>query len=386
MDDATTEYFEGLTSRQHLARLAVRHTGDRARGKGVFAVDSVPQGAAVLCEEPVVAIQESENRGWCFGCGHCLRFIGGVCDQLQLLTQLPVDPSLLPFYPQIIQQRITPVPCPYGCDISFCSEACRDAAIYKGHGFLCEGPDQAPTAAAAFADFCRNSNDLLMLVAMMYARAASDVIRGVDIATALRPFSTFQSAEWWQVANGNSSVESQADFERDLKELTSTAVHLLQQTGIARVAAISSLLTVPIFSHLAGAVELNCLGISLRSPLSDYLLAVESAGTSIAPDQKAALQVLLDAIPQDEPDPPLKGFGLYALQGSMNHSCSPLLTLREDACDLSATITLTANVAISAGQELTVNYLEEGLSLQERRLGLQEYGFVCSCSLCSAGI
>ncbi len=386
MDPATTGYFDGLTSKQHLSRLAVRHTGDPARGKGVFAADSVPQGAAVLCEEPVVVIQESENRGWSFACGHCLRFIGGICDQLQLLTQLPVDPSLLPFCPQIMQQRITPVPCPYGCDISFCSEACRDAAIYKGHGFLCEGPDHAPTAAAAFAEFCRNSNDLLMLVAMMYACAAADVTRGVDIATALRPFSSFQSAEWWQVPSGNSSSESHADLVRDLKELTTTAVHLLQQTGIARVAAVSSYLTVPVFSRLAGAVELNCLGISLRSPLSDYLLAVESAGQAIAPDQKAALQVLLDAIPQDDPDPPVKGFGLYALQGSMNHSCAPLLTLREEACDVSATITLIANTAISAGQELTVNYLEDGLSLQDRRLGLQEYGFVCSCSLCSSGI
>ena len=136
MDAASMEYFEALTARQQLARLAVRHTGDAARGKAVFAVDSISEGAAVLCEEPVVVIQESENRGWCFGCGHCLRFIGGISDQLQLLTQLPIDPSLLPFYPQIMQQRIEPVICPYGCDICYCSEACRDAAIHKGHGFL----------------------------------------------------------------------------------------------------------------------------------------------------------------------------------------------------------------------------------------------------------
>jgi hypothetical protein len=386
MDAATVEYFEGLTARQHLCRLAVRHTGDAARGKGVFAVDSISQGTAVLCEEPIVVIQESENRGWCFGCGHCLRFIGGVSDQLQLLTQLPIDPSLLPFHQQIMQQRIAPVQCLYGCDVSYCSEACRDAAIYKGHGFLCTGPDHAPTAAAAFADFCRSSNDLLMLVAMMYARAAADITRGVDVVTALRPFSSFQSADWWQVANGNSSGESQAELVQDLKDLTASAVQLLHETGIAKVAAVASFLTVPVFSRLAGAVELNCLGINLRSPMSDYLLAVEAAGPSIPPHQKEALQVLLDAIPQDEPDPPLKGFGLYALQGSMNHSCAPALTLREQACDFSATITLVANTAISAGQELTVNYLEEGLPLQERRLGLQEYGFMCSCSLCNSGV
>ena len=386
MDAATMEYFQTLTARQQFSRLAVRHTGDPARGKGVFAGDAVPQGAPVLCEEPVVVIQESENRGWCFGCGHCLRFIGGISDQLQLLAQLPIDPSLLPFYPQITQQRISPVVCPYGCDISYCSEACRDAAIHKGHGFLCSGPDQAPTAAAAFAEFCRSSNDLLMLVAMMYARAAADVTRGVDIATALRPFSSFQSAEWWLVANGNTSSESQSELVQDLKELTATAVHLLQQTGIAQVAAVAHFLTVPVFSRLAGAVELNCLGISLRSPLSDYLLAVEAAGSSISPVQKEALQVLLDAIPNDEPDPPLKGFGLYALQGSMNHSCAPSLTLREEACDFSATITLIANTPLDVGQELTVNYLEEGLSLQERRLGLQDYGFTCTCSLCSSGL
>ena len=385
MDAAASEYFDALTSRQQLSRLAVRHTGDAARGKGVFAVDAIPQGAAVLCEEPVVVVQESENRGWCFGCGHCLRFIGGIADQLQLLTQLPIDPSLLPFYSQIMQQRIAPVPCPYGCDIAYCSEACRDAAIHKGHGFLCAGPDHAPTAAAAFAEHCRNSNDLLMLVAMMYARAAADVTRGVDIATALRPFASFQSAEWWQVANGNTSSEFQVELVQDLKELTATAVQLLRQTGIAQVTAVSSYLTVPVFSRLAGAVELNCLGISLRSPLSDYLLAVEAAGQAVSQDQKAALQVLLDAIPQDEPDPPIKGFGLYALQGSMNHSCAAALSLREDACDFSATITLVANTAVAAGQELTVNYLEEGLPLQERQQGLLEYGFACSCSLCSSG-
>jgi len=212
MDAATTEYFDGLTSRQQLARLVVRHTGDASRGKGVFAVDGIAEGAAVLCEEPLVAVQESENRGWCFGCGHCLRFIGGVAEQLQLLTQLPVDTSLLPFAPQIMQQRIPPVPCPYGCDVSYCSDACRDAALHKGHGFLCAGPDTAPTAAAAFAEHCRDSNDLLMLVAMMYARAAAEVSRGVDVAAALRPFAAFQSAEWWHVANGHSSGESNAEL------------------------------------------------------------------------------------------------------------------------------------------------------------------------------
>jgi hypothetical protein len=224
-----------------------------------------------------------------------------------------------------------------------------------------------------------------MLVAMMYARAAADVTRGVDISTALRPFSSFQSAEWWQVANGSGSDESDGELVRDLKQLTQTAVHLLQQTGIAKVAAVAEFLTVPVYSRLAGVVELNCLAVSLRSPLSDYLLAVEAAGQSISPQQKEALQVLLDAIPQEEPDPPLKGFGLYALQGSMNHSCAPALSLREQACDISATITLIANTAIAAGAELTVNYLEEGLSLQERRLALRDYGFVCCCSLCASG-
>jgi len=61
---------------------------------------------------------------------------------------------------------------------------------------------------------------------------------------------------------------------------------------------------------------LNCLAISLRSPLSDYLLAVEAAGQSVSPDEKAALQTLLDAIPQDEPDPPVQGFGLYVLRNA----------------------------------------------------------------------
>jgi hypothetical protein len=386
MDAATSEYFAGLVAGQRFCRLQVRDTGVPTRGKGVFAVDAIPQGAAVLCEEPIVVVQESENRGWCFGCGHCLRFIGSISEQLQLLTQLPVDPELLPFCSQIMHQRISPVPCPYGCDISYCSEECRNAAIFRGHGFLCSGPDDSPTAAAEFAEFCRNSNDLLMLVGMMYARAAADVSRGVEIATALRPFGSFQSAEWWQVANGHTSGESEDDLAQELKELTSTAVHLLQKTEIAKIAAVSSFLTVPVFSRLAGAVELNCLGISLRSPLSDYLLAVEAAEQSITSDQKAALQILIDAIPQDEPDPPLKGFGLYALQGSMNHSCAPLLSLREGAFDCSATITLTANTCIGAGEELTVNYLEEGLPLLERQRSLQEYGFVCSCSLCRSGV
>ncbi len=70
----------------------------------------------------------------------------------------------------------------------------------------------------------------------------------------------------------------------------------------------------------------------------------------------------------------------------MNHSCAPCLTLREGPSDTSATITLVATCGVAAGQELTVNYLEEGMPLAERREGLREYGFVCACSLCSAGL
>ena len=37
---------------------------------------------------------------------------------------------------------------------------------------------------------------------------------------------------------------------------------------------------------------------------------------------------------------------------------------------------------IEAGEELTMSYIDEGESLEERKVALASYGFVCGCDKC----
>lgn len=77
-----------------------------------------------------------------------------------------------------------------------------------------------------------------------------------------------------------------------------------------------------------------------------------------------------------------KGQALFSLLCLVNHSCEPSTVARFSSWKGRAMVRLEALRDIEAGEELTMSYIDEGESLEERKVALASYGFVCGCDKC----
>jgi SET domain-containing protein len=71
-----------------------------------------------------------------------------------------------------------------------------------------------------------------------------------------------------------------------------------------------------------------------------------------------------------------KGQALFSLLCLVNHSCEPSTVARFSSWKGRAMVRLEALRDIEAGEELTMSYIDEGESLEERKVALASYGFV----------
>lgn len=80
-----------------------------------------------------------------------------------------------------------------------------------------------------------------------------------------------------------------------------------------------------------------------------------------------------------EEDDSCLGTGFYPFQSCINHSCLPNASIH---CAKSNECTIVAQMKISKGEEITVSYIDEDMSFQERHRALLDYGFECKCPRC----
>ncbi|OTA98384.1 hypothetical protein M426DRAFT_34383, partial [Hypoxylon sp. CI-4A] len=74
--------------------------------------------------------------------------------------------------------------------------------------------------------------------------------------------------------------------------------------------------------------------------------------------------------------------GLLPIASRINHDCKPSAFWRFSVRTL--TVEVIAMRDIEAGEEITQSYVPLGLSYEERQEDLENWGFTCTCSLCSA--
>jgi hypothetical protein len=102
--------------------------------------------------------------------------------------------------------------------------------------------------------------------------------------------------------------------------------------------------------------------------------------------QEGIARMQLVAHMADEYFPPLDGTALFTVGCSINHSCSPNVSpvWCPDA-DQPIVLNFVALKDIKQGEELNFSYIDATLeSVEERRLMLKDYGFVCECSRCGS--
>lgn len=119
----------------------------------------------------------------------------------------------------------------------------------------------------------------------------------------------------------------------------------------------------------------------VASPVEDYFLYIDDLPPAAKAEAEAYTKPFLEAL-GDDYAAYCEGSAFYTLQSCMNHSCRPNARAFKRDEDRDGHAVLLALRPIKKGEEVTISYIDEDASLEERRAALADYAFLCRCSRC----
>ncbi|EXC23138.1 Histone-lysine N-methyltransferase [Morus notabilis] len=407
-------YFDQLISKRQTRGIKVEQNGDF--GKGVFADKEFKEGELILKDQMLVGAQHIANKMDCLVCSFCFRFIGSI--ELQIgrklyLQQLGVsvnhdecdmeveeednfadggeedDSSMengedsgacastsshrnkveLPrgLVESLINGELKlpltenfslppAIPCAGGCgEAYYCSKLCAQSDWETCHSLLCTGEKSESVSSEALGEFIQHANETNDVFLLAAKAIASTILRnrklkatcleergklknvlGRTVSSALfeawKPLSMAHKRRWWDCIALPFDVESSDEeaFRAQIRSLAFSSLQLLRAAIFDNEC--EPLFSLEIYGHIIGMFELNNLDLVVASPVEDYFLYI-------------------DDLPSPEKDK-----------------------------DGQATI--IALKPIHKGEEVTISYVDEELSFEERQALLADYGFRCRCLKC----
>ncbi|KAG0566079.1 hypothetical protein KC19_7G037000 [Ceratodon purpureus] len=286
------------------------------------------------------------------------------------------------------------VTCKGGCsDDVYCSDMCSDAAWAAHHSLLCTGPSshcKNTDALVSFKEFADETNDIFHIAAqviaatMLRARKLESIIKGKHesaLSRAWEPFAMGFKLLWWETVALPSDVDpaDERQFRDQMKEIAAQSLNLLKSAIYEDNYA--PLLSLEVYGHIIGMFELNNLEIVVASPVEDYFLYIDDLPPAAKVEAEVYTKPFLDAL-GDDYAAYCQGSGFYTLQSCMNHSCRPNAKAFKRDEDRDGHAVLLATRPIKRGEEVTISYIDEDASIEERRAALADYAFVCRCSRC----
>uniref|UniRef100_A0A8D3C4P3 Protein-lysine N-trimethyltransferase SMYD5 n=1 Tax=Scophthalmus maximus TaxID=52904 RepID=A0A8D3C4P3_SCOMX len=304
---------------------------DNVKGKGLFAKRSIKKGDAVFIERPLVSSQFLWNSLYKYkACEFCLRALETAEENARRLSGIPglslPHPELCRVRPELHQA------CPQ-CQVMYCSSECRLAAADQYHRVLCLGPSQEDP------DHPINKlKDAWSAWQPLNLAQKGEIRRGIFPACISEGVMSLQ----WFVPEG--------------------------------------------FRSLFALVGTNGQGIGTSS-LSQWVHACDAL--ELPAQQREQLDSFIDQLYKDIEKETgdflnCEGSGLFLLQSSCNHCCSP--NAEASFPDNNFLLHLRALGDIKPGEEICISYLDccqRDRSRHSRHKILREnYLFVCSCPKC----
>lgn len=416
-----------------------------ARGRelpAVVAAKSLASGSLIFREAPLVGSQLLENLGYALVCSRCFTFIGSVERQLANAgdhldgcigaTKEPDARPLVAPLPDLPKSQDFPLPDVHLCsgwpacsDAVYCSEECRAAAWDEGHSLLCLSHSvvhnglTTPTQERyplmeAFRDHTGLSSDTFKLgaqaVAWVLQAARKDLEKdGLELNNAEAVWEALQRVwapfcvgeawpDWWDVAPappGDTPPSDDMRLRAEARELALDALKLLRAALEARapelVAAFPAALHPRTWAGLLGTLETRKLLLTVASPLPAWARAIQSNMESLSEEEKVSLagnRALngyggIEGLGTGDDEWMCVGMGFYPLQALVRHSCVPNATTAKADDDDTGDAVLLALRTIRNGEEVTLSYVDNNASLEERTQELADrYGITCYCDKC----
>ncbi|XP_031383826.1 histone-lysine N-methyltransferase ATXR2 [Punica granatum] len=296
------------------------------------------------------------------------------------------------------------VPCSGGCkEAYYCSKQCAEADWSSFHSLLCTGERSEASSREVLVQFIKHANetnDIFLLAAKAISftilryrklkaarlsqRASLNISNSCDLSLlmeAWRPISVGHKKRWWECVALPEDVASsdEAAFRMQIKDLAFTSLQLLRAAIFDRECAL--LFSLEIYGHIIGMFELNNLDLVVASPVEDYFLYIDDRPSSEKEEAEKVTRPILDAL-RDEYAVICEGSAFFPLQSCMNHSCRPNAKAFKRDEDRDGRATIIAQIPIRCGDEVTISYIDEDLTFEERQAALADYGFICRCSKC----
>eukprot|EP01137_Pigoraptor_chileana_P021757 Opistho-2@85852 len=407
--------------------VAVRHIND-VKGRGLFALRDFKEGEDIFTEQPLVSAQFLWNELYGYAaCHHCMRSLESPARMAERLSG--IKGVRLPFNDRLRDDEgVSFVRCE-NCEAPFCSAACKTYADAHYHRLLCVkglcAPDRMAAVAlatseraaaepsgkdkgskkgkkaprmkasetgsvedplAALQDAWRlchypPENASVMLLARIVASVKQGLNDGLPLQEAMLPFSFFHKSYRDNTRQLSHKLVDEK-FEKDIGVLAALFKQALYDERLL------PWFTVDGFRTLLALVGMNGQGIGTSS-LNVHCRRLQA----LALDEKergeldGAIDALYDAIEDVSGDfDECQGSGLYAIQSTCNHSCSPNAVPQFKSGD--TTLTMIALRDIAAGEEVCISYLDEcerrRKAIVRREHLLENYLFHCDCVRCVA--
>jgi len=384
--------------------------GDSEMGLGLFAACAAKKGSVVMRSRPVLWHQSCANTHVAPACLGCGILLGGLRALVEWTIQGRADVealreglglkgggriSLSALYPDLVESGLledagllaaTPRPCPHECGVLFCSDACRAAQLQTGHHrVLCaELPDDRRRDWAVFCEHAAATYEIFFPAAHAIAQMLCDAQgHSLDIGVLMERSLQYASRPWHELIPQGSPKRT-AKVSRRLKE-AKTSLRLLSSALDSH--HIQQLFDIKYYVRLLGMLELTALDLTRSHPLEARL---QRKLASVAPSVKADLEKVAsswrgaDASDDMAILPQFEGYGFSPLVALTNHSCCPNLSVEPQA---NGEVVAEALRDVVTGEQLTMRYVSEGLSLRKRQTTLWfGWGFRCLCEACQADV
>lgn len=326
-------------------------------GAGLFATRAFKEGDVVFRERPLVAMQDLANKREVVACSCCLKFIDLGTELLRLVKDEPHGRKSA-------HDAVVQVPrggpegwcCTAKCGELYCSEACRDEHVRRGHRCLCVGhvsdEDAENDPLVQYKILAAQSNEILLLAAEVAV---------LWLGNGKEAFASFVREPWDEVVTTAATLRGEdapTELAASLRELCADAAPLLRRALEPHFREKARVIDAAWLARVIGTFEQNNIGIRRRHPLDS------------------------NAEEAEEEWPPLEGTSLYSAACRANHSCAP-------SCDViyaeggHLCVSLVALRDIPAGDELTIAYVDTDECAEERRAATADYGFLCACPKCA---
>ncbi|KAF6159260.1 hypothetical protein GIB67_032031 [Kingdonia uniflora] len=300
------------------------------------------------------------------------------------------------------------VQCSGGCgEALYCSKFCAEADWESFHSILCTGERSKSSCREAllkFIEHANDTNDIFILAAkaisftiLRYKKLKESHLNNRNSSVELKngtesltltlllevwkPMSMGYKKRWWECVALPKDVDCchEASFRSQLKELAFTSLQLLKKAIFDKECA--PLFSLEIYGHIIGMFELNNLDLVVESPVENYFLYIDDLPYSEKEEAEKTTRPFLDAV-GDEYSVCCEGSAFFPLQACMNHSCVPNAKAFKRDEDRDGQATIIALRPISKGDEVTISYIKEDVSFEERKALLADYGFKCICPKC----